>query len=149
AWLLVCFFVLPLWIFREKRDFIRAFWVLLIPMLATIIVILIHHSMLKFSFDKVQKAMSGLYYNHVDYSSVISMFFPLLLVAWPMTRGKGFFVKFLLTLVILIFIAGIGFSYARAAVVGIFFAIAVGLAIRMRLVNFIMPAFYGLIILLM
>jgi O-antigen ligase len=149
SWLLVCFFVLPIWIFREKKDFVRAFFVLLIPMLITIIVILIHHSMLKFSFDKVQKAMSGLYYNHVDYSTVISMFFPLLLVAWPMTKGKGFLVKLLLALVILTFIAGIGFSYARAAVIGVIFAIVVGLAIRMRLVNFIMPAFYGLIILLM
>ncbi len=148
SWLLACFFVMPVWIFREKKDFIKGFYVLLVPMLITIIVILIHHSMLHFSFDKVQKSMSGLYYNHVDYSTVISMFFPLLLIAWPLSRGKGFFVKFVLSIVILIFIAGIIFSYARAAVIGIGFAVVVGLAIRMRLVNFIMPAFYGMIILL-
>lgn len=149
SWLMVCFFILPLWIFREKKDYIRGFFVVLIPMLATVIVILIHHWLLHFSFDKVQKAMSGLYYNHVDYSTVISMFFPLLLIAWPLTKGRGLLVKLVLSTVILIFIAGIIFSYARAAVVGIFFAIAIGLAIRARLVNFIMPAFYGLMILLM
>lgn len=149
AWLLVCFFVMPIWIFRRKKDFITGFFVLLVPMLATVIVILIHHAMLHFSFDKVQKAMSGLYYNHVDYSTVISMFFPLLLIAWPLTKGKGFFVRFPLLIIILIFIAGIAFSYARAAVVGVAFAIIIGLAMRARLVNLVMPAFYGLIILLM
>jgi O-antigen ligase len=149
SWLMVCYFILPLWIFREKKDFIRGFFVMLIPMLITVIVILIHHSLLHFAFDKVQKAMSGLYYNHVDYSTVISMFFPLLLIAWPLSKGKGLLVKLVLAVVILLFAAGIAFSYARAAVVGIVFAIMVGMAIRLRLVNLIMPAFYGLIILLM
>ena len=149
SWLLVCFFVLPIWIFREKKDFVKGFLILLIPMLITIIVILIHHAMLHFSFDKVQKSMSGLYYNHVDYSTVISMFFPLLLVAWPLTKGKGFIVRSILLMIILTFIAGIIFSYARAAVIGIGFAIAVGIAMRMRLVNLVMPSIYALIILLM
>ncbi len=149
TWLLVCFFVLPVWIFREKKDFVRGFLVMLIPMLITVIVILIHHYMLGFRFDKVQKSMSGLYYNHVDYSTVISMFLPLLLVALPLTKGRNIFVRGTLLLIILIFIAGIGFSYARAAVIGVIFAIVVGIAMRMRLVNYIMPAFYGVIILLM
>jgi O-antigen ligase len=149
SWLLVCFFVLPIWIFRGKKDFIKGFLILLIPMLITIIVILIHHAMLHFSFDKVQKSMSGLYYNHVDYSTVISMFFPLLLVAWPLTKGKGFIVRSILLMIIMTFIAGIIFSYARAAVIGIGFAIAVGIAMRMKLVNLVMPSIYALIILLM
>jgi len=148
TWLLVCFFVMPVWIFKEKKDFIRGFFLLLIPMLITVLVILAHHAMLGFKFDKVQKSMSGLYYNHVDYSTVISMFFPLLLIAVPLSKGKSAFTRAVLYGIILIFIAGIGFAYARAAVIGVVFAIVVGLAIRLRLVNFIMPAFYGLMILL-
>lgn len=149
TWLLVCFFILPLWIFREKKDFVRGFLVMLVPMLATVIVILIHHYFLGFKFEKVQKSMSGLYYNHVDYSTVISMFLPLLLVAVPLTKGRNIFIRGSLLLIILIFMTGIGFAYARAAVIGVVFAIVIGLAMRMRLVNFIMPAFYGVIILLM
>ncbi len=149
TWLLVCFFVLPVWVFREKKDFIKGFFILLVPMLITVIVILIHHAMLHFSFDKVQKSMSGLYYNHVDYSTVISMFFPLLLIAWPLSKGRGILTKGPLLIIILLFIAGIAFSYARAAVVGVAFALVVGAAIRMRLVNFVMPGIYALIILLM
>jgi O-antigen ligase len=149
TWLLVCFFFIPVWIFREKKDFAKGFKLLLIPMLLTVLVILVHHAMLGFKFDKVQKSMSGLYYNHVDYSTVISMFFPLLLIAWPMTKGKSPLVRIMLGSIIVIFALGIGFAYARAAVVGLIFAIVVGVAIRMKLVNFIMPGFYAVIILLL
>jgi len=148
TWLLVCFFILPIWIFQEKKDFIRGFLMLLVPMLITVMVILVHHAVLGFRFDMVQKSMSGLYYNHVDYSTVISMFFPLLVIAVPLTKGRHVFIRGGLIAIILLFIAGIAFAYARAAVIGVVFAVVIGVAMRMRLVNFVMPAFYGLIILL-
>ena len=149
TWLLTCFFILPIYIFREKKDFVRGFLLLLVPMLITILVILVHHAFLGFKFDKVQKAMSGLYYNHVDYSTVISMFLPLLIVAVPLTKGKNIFIRGGLILTILIFLAGIWFAFARAAEIGIVFAIVIGVAIRLRLVNFIMPSIYAVIILTM
>lgn len=149
-WLLVCFFVFPVWIFTEKKDFVKGFFVLLIPMVATILVILVHHSMYGFRFDRIQRAITQLYYNHVDYSTVISMFFPLLLVSvWPLIRKRNIFLKTTLLTLILIFIAGIGFAYARAAVVAVVFGIVVAVAIRLRLGNLVMPGFYALIILLM
>ena len=146
TWLMVCFYIIPVWIFKEKKDFVKGFILMLIPMLITVLVILVHHYMLGFRFDKVQRSMSGLYYNHVDYSTVISMFFPLLLVAWPLTKGKGILVRTVLAGIILIFITGITFAYARAAVVGIVFAIVIGLAMRLRLAHLVMPAFYVLLI---
>jgi O-antigen ligase len=149
TWLLVCFFFLPVWIFREKKDFVKGFLIMLIPMLATILVILVHHAMLGFKFDKVQKSMSGLYYNHVDYSTVISMFFPLLLVAWPLTKGRNIFIRWSLFFVMIIFLVAIYFAYARAAWLGLVFAVVIGFAMRLRVVKWIMPGFYALIIMLM
>lgn len=148
TWLLVSFYIIPIWIFREKKDFVKAFMLLLIPMLGTILVILVHHAMLGFKFNMVQKSMSGLYYNHVDYSTVISMFFPLLLVAWPLTKGRNIFVRWSLFGIILIFLVAIFFAYARAAELGLVFAIVIAVAIRLRLVNWIMPAFYALLVVL-
>jgi O-antigen ligase len=141
-WLTVCYFLLPVFIFKEKKDFIKAFRLMLVPMLLTVIVILIHHAMLGFKFDKVQKSITGLYYNHVDYSAVISMFFPLLLVAYSLSKGRNMFIRGGLLLIIAIFIAGIGFSYARAAVIAVVFALVIGWAMRKRLVNLVMPGFY-------
>jgi len=149
SWLMVCYFILPVFIFTDKKDYIKAFFILLIPMLATVIVILVHHYFLGFRFDKVQKSITGLYYNHVDYSSLISMFLPFLLVAYPLTKGRSVVTRWTLIIIIAIFIAGIGFSYARAAVIAVVFALVIGIAIRMRLVNMVMPVFYALIILML
>lgn len=145
CWLVACYLFMPVLVFKEKRDFITGFRLIFIPTLVTIIIILIHHAMLRFDFDKVQASMSGLYYNHVDYSSVISMVFPLLLVAYPLTKGWSKVIRRLLLLCILIFAAGIFFSYARAAVLAVIFAAVVGLAAKKRLVNFVMPGFYAAI----
>lgn len=150
SWLLVSFFIFPIWIFQEKKDFVKGFFVLLVPMLATVIVILVHHSMYNFAFHKIQRAITQLYYNHVDYSTVLSMFFPLLIVTcWPLVRKRNIFIRSALVVTIILFTAGIGFAYARAAVVAVIFAAVVGVAIRMRLANLVMPGFYALIILLM
>jgi O-antigen ligase len=78
------------------------------------------------------------------------MFFPLLIVTcWPLVRKRNIFIRSALIVTILLFTAGIGFAYARAAVVAVIFAAVVGIAIRMRLANLVMPGFYALIILLM
>lgn len=150
TWLLVCFFVFPIWIFQEKKDFVRGFFVLLVPMLITILIILAHHSIYRFAFHKIHRAISNLYYNHVDYSTVISMFFPILLVScWPLIRKRHILIKLAFAFVVVVFIAGITFAYARAAVVAVVFAAVVSIAIRMRLVNLVMPSFYALIIMLL
>lgn len=152
TWIMVCFFMLPVFIFREKKDFIIGFKLLLIPTLITVIIILIHHALLGFRFEKVQMSLAflgqSLYYNHVDYSSVTSMLFPLLLVAFSLTKHRSWATRGGLIVIILIFIAGIIFAQTRAAYIAVFFGLAVGIAIRLKLVNLIMPTIYALIILL-
>jgi O-antigen ligase len=49
----------------------------------------------------------------------------------------------------LFLIPAIYLTYARAAVLAVVFALAVGIAIRLKLANLIMPAFYGVLALMM
>lgn len=149
TWLFACYMIMPVFIFKEKKDFVVAFKLLLFPMLGTVIVIMVHHAMLGFRFDKVQRSITNLYINHVDYSTVISQFFPLLIVAYPLTKGRSIVTRWLLLLIIILFGAAIGFSYARAAVIAVIFAIVIGIAIRIKLVNLVMPGFYAVLIMLL
>ena len=153
SWLMVCYFILPLFIFTEKKDYVRAFKLMVIPALLTVIIIVIHHAALGFSFKKVQRSLEflgqSLYYNHVDYSSVTSMLFPLLLVGYTLTKKRSWVTRITFLVVILIFIAGIVFAQTRAAYIAVIFAVTVGVCMRLRLVNFIMPTIYGLIILML
>lgn len=146
TWFLISFFVLPYYVFRKKEDFKRAFLLFLVPLVATMAIIIVRHAARGFEFRRVEQAIGGLYYNHVDYSAVISIFFPLLFVAIPMSRKlRNPFVNIALIGLILFFIPAIYLTFARAAVVAVIFAIAVAVAIRLRLANLIMPVFIGFI----
>lgn len=146
TWFLISFFILPYYVFREKKDFKRAFLLFLVPLVVTIIIIMIRHAARGFEFRRVEHAIGNLYYNHVDYSAVISIFFPLLLVAIPMSRSyRNPFINIALIGLIMLFLPAIYLTFARAAVVAVIFAICVAIAIRIRLANLIMPAFIGFI----
>ncbi len=147
TWFLASFFIFPILVFSEKKDFKLAFRIFLIPLVITMLVILFRHYQYSFNFRKVEKAISPIYYNHVEYSTVISMFFPLLCMVYPLTKGKKPWMRFLILLAILFFLPVIYLTYARAAMVAVVFAACVGIAIRMRLANLIMPAFFALLIL--
>jgi O-antigen ligase len=149
CWFMVSFFVLPILVFREKKDFRKAFIIVLVPLLATALIIFYRHYQIGFNFRKVEKAIGGIYYNHVDYSTVLSMFFPLLCIAFSLSKGKNWIVRGILFAIILFFILAIYFTYARAAMVAVVFAIVIYLAIRLRLVNLVMPVFYGFMALML
>lgn len=149
TWFLTSFFILPFFVFKEKKDFKNAFLIVLIPLVLTMLIIFYRHASEGFHFRKIEKAIGMLYYNHVDYSTVLSMFLPLLLVAFSLTKGRSIVTRGAIIVLILIFIPTIYLTYARAAIVAIVFALMLGLAIRLRLANLIMPVFYGVIALLM
>ena len=149
CWFLVSFLVLPLFIFKEKKDFRKGFVFFLIPLFVTMVFIFYQHYRIGFNFRKVEKAIGILYYNHVDYSTVMSMFFPVLCLAYPLTRGMNWIVRGLLLIIIIFFLPAIYFTYARAAMVAVVFAYVIYIAIRLRLVNLVMPAFYGMMALIL
>lgn len=148
TWFLVAFFLIPFFVFKEKKDFRNAFLIVLVPLVVTMFIIFARHASEGFHFRKIEKAIGLLYYNHVDYSTVLSMFLPLLFIAFSLTKGRSFVTRGTIIVLILIFLLTIYLTYARAAIVAVVFAITLGIAIRIRLANLIMPVFYGVIIML-
>lgn len=144
TWYLIGFFFMPIWFLKEKKDFTKLFLCLLIPLLLYITIILIRHSFYDFQFYYIDAAVGNLFYKHVDYASVISMFFPFVLVSYFIAQQKT--VKKLLLVLILIFLIAVVLSYTRAAMGGIVFGMLIVFAIRIRLVNWMMPSFYTIVI---
>jgi O-antigen ligase len=145
VWYLICFFVLPVFIFKDKQDLKKAFLLLLLPVATTAAVISARLAVYHFSFAAIGAAVGNLYINHVEYAAVVSIFYPLLWVAYPLTAGSRRWVRVTLFILILFFIPVIFLTYARVAILAVMFAAVVGVAIRVRLVNIIMPALYGMI----
>lgn len=149
TWFLAVFFLFPVFVFKEKKDFRTALLLLLTPVLASIVVILIRHAMLGFRFSQINNAIGLFYYNHVEYSTILSMMFPLVCVVYPLTKSRGRIYRRGWLILVLLLLTALFFSYARAAILAILFSMVVGVAIKCRLVNWIMPLFYGAIALLM
>lgn len=146
-WFLNAFVVIPVFIFKEKKDYITAFRLFGVTLTLTAIIILVRHARLKFDFMAIHDAVGYLYYNRVEYSTVLSMFFALLCAAVPLTKGRSW-QRALLWLVIILFLPAIYFTFARAAILAIIFMFVVNVAIRIRLVNWVFPLFFAFIIFL-
>jgi O-antigen ligase len=144
-WFLASFFVIPLFIFTNKKDFKRGFLLLVIPVYATVLWVFTRHALLGFSFRRIEKAIGDIYFNHVDYSTVMSMIYPLLWVAVPLTKGKNPVLRGILWAAIIFMLPAIYFTYARAAILAVMFSAMLGITIRYKLAHLIMPAFYGVI----
>lgn len=146
VWYLACFFVLPVLVVRDKADFRKAFLLFLIPVVATSVIILYRLLTHHFRFAAIGVSVGKLYINHVEYAAVLSIFYPLIWVAWPLTKRSGTWKRLALFLALLFFIPALFFTYARVVVPALAFAIVVGVAIKYRLVNFIMPLIYATVI---
>lgn len=146
CWFLVSLFVLPVFIFREKKDFKRGFLLFLIPLLATMLVILVRHASMNFGFLMINKAIGTIYFNRVDYATIMSMYFPLVLIAIPLSKGLKAWWRIALVFVLLFFLPAIWFAFARGAIMAVVFALVMGVAIRIKLGKLILPVFYGVVI---
>lgn len=143
TWYLVCFFVIPVWLIKNRKDIKTIFLLWLIPILITIVIILIRHASYGFTFFNIDAAVGTLYYKHVDYASVLSMFYPLVFAAYIISRKTYKRLSILLFLLNLLFITAIILSYTRAAMGAVVFSFIVAYAIRLKLANYIIPVFYA------
>jgi O-antigen ligase len=140
-WFLSSYIILPVLIIRKKSDIIKAFLLFVIPALLHAVVAFVWHFFLDFDYWSSNEVVRPFYVNHVDHATVLSMLFPLMLVAYQLTKGKKWQRRLCLAALIFL-IPAIYVTGARAAMLGVIFALIVAFAIRKKLVNFIMPAFF-------
>lgn len=143
AWVLISFFILPILVFKEKKDFKKGFWLFLVPMVFTALIIFYRHAGFGFKFRKIEKAIAGIYYNHVDYSTVLSMFLPVMAVALGLMKGYKRYLRWVMLLCILFILAAVYFTFARAAMLALVFSFVIYVGIRLRMVNLVMPLFFA------
>ncbi len=146
SWLMICYLLFPVLIFREKKDFIRAFWVFAVPFIAYTIFVFSWHATHHFGYWESNRVVLPFYMNHVDYSTALSMFFPLLLTGFQLTRKNKLLERLIILALLVFFIAAISVAGSRAAMLGILFALCIAFAIRKKIVNWVMPVLYAFII---
>jgi O-antigen ligase len=114
VWYIVTFYFLTRLMLREERDMRLFIRVVAVPLTFAVLSTLIRHGMEGFSFEEVNYVMQPLFRNHVNFSAIISIFIPFVLLGFVWSKGKGF-QRWLFGISLLILILGVQFSYTRAA----------------------------------
>ncbi len=131
TWYIFAFYFFSLITLKTIKDLKKAFWFIFIPMLLTVIITLIRHAAIGFSFEMVHTVFHPFHRNHVNYSALLSLFFPILVIAtgWYGTYSQRWW---LLVLSAVIFLIGIYFAYTRAGYIALMIAAGAYVVIRMK-----------------
>jgi O-antigen ligase len=136
-WYVVTFYFLGSKLMRTEDDLKTFVRYVGIPLVFIVLVCIVRHARLGFTFEEVNFALSPFFRNHVSYASVMALFFPFLWIAttWYPRWTKHWNYTALGALVLLI---GIQFSYTRAAYGAILLALGAYYIIRWRLMKYVL-----------
>lgn len=133
-WYVVTFYFLAGYLLKTEKNLRTFFWCVFSSLLFTVIVIIIRHAIVGFSFEEVNFVLKPFYRNHVSYASLLVLFFPYLWYA-PNWYKKYGFTWWLLMGCVLLFLAATYFTYTRAAYASLVIAVGVYLIIRWKLMK--------------
>ncbi|MBK7692238.1 MAG: O-antigen ligase family protein [Bacteroidetes bacterium] len=141
TWYIIPFFLWPIIFFQEKKVVIRSYQLLFSSLFVIVIVVLIRFSAVGFAFDRVHDPIQPFFQNHVMYGSMVSVTLPFVVAAFTLSRKLS--IQWLISLAaILFFLAGVYYSYSRAAWVAVIFAGGAYIAIRLKIMHWVILAFY-------
>ncbi len=146
-WLIVpmYFFGARLFYIREKTQ--RQFVVFQIVSLSVVVLYtLVRHAAYRFGDNESHWVMQPFYKDHAIYGSAIALFIPVLL-ALISNRNYSFTRRFFIGLAIGILLIGLLFSYSRAAWLGFFIAVILGVIVQFKVkFKVLFVGFLGLVL---
>ncbi len=133
-WYVLPFYLLSGWLMRSFRDFRRLFWIVLLPLVITVVYVMVRHAAEGFTFASVGSVLHPFYSNHVIYAALLAVFFPWLWYMRLEYRHRPVW-NALFWGLILFMLAAIYLSYTRAAYIAVLSSVGVYVLIRLRLVG--------------
>lgn len=138
SWYLVGHVIGTFWIIKNSERFKVAIIILVFSTVATISIVMVEHGLEGFTFDSIGAACNPLYRNHVNYGVFIVMVLPFAFILRLHTRKQSIH-RLIMDIVILLYLAGIYFSYTRGAWLAIPVMFIVWYCVRRRLLRFLFP----------
>ena len=131
-WFIVPFYFIGILIFRDVKNIKRFNWLYVLPLLAIILYTLFNHA--GYGFDKPHSnmVMKPFYNDHTAYGAVIAMFVPFF-IGFSLSKDYSNSQRLGAFMVLFMLIAGLIFSYSRAAWISMTFALMVYGAIYFKI----------------
>lgn len=131
-WFVCAMYFVASRLFEKEKYKERFFWMYLLSFVGVIFYTLIHHSMYAFEQDPAHWVMSPFFKDHTSYGASIAMFIPFAVLAIGM-RDNSASMKGIAIFVTTVLMVGLIFSFTRAAWVSLAGALAVYVAIKLRI----------------
>lgn len=138
SWYIIGNVVGTYWIIKNSERLHLIFSILVFSTAATIFIVMIEHGMEGFTFESIGAACNPLYRNHVNYGVFIVMVLPFTLIL-RLNTDKQSIHRLIIDSVIMLFLAGIYFSYTRGAWLAIPVMFVIAYCVRRRLLRFLYP----------
>ena len=113
SWYIISFLIAPLILLNDKRRIRLAAMVLLGSILLAMLIILVRHAFLGFSFASINEAAEWFFRNHVNYSAMLVCAFPMLLAFYLLSTSTS--KRKFIVIVSLVTLVALYFTYARGA----------------------------------
>lgn len=122
VWYVVPFFYFPLVYFRNDEDFIKTYRILYLFLFLAILIVLVRHGMEGFTFASSYEVVRPFFRNHVSYAAISVVCLPFVWAFYKTAASNSNRKKFLF-FVMMVFLTGIYFSFTRAAILSVVFAV--------------------------
>ncbi len=132
SWYIATFFFMALIVLKKADDFRRLVLFLGIPLTLITLVVLFRHALLGFSFQSVNETVVPFFRNHVNYAALLSVAFPYLFFM-RLNYERGTWQRRFLGFALPVLLAGVYYSYTRAAWVAMLAAGIAYFMVRYRL----------------
>ena len=130
-WFLVTFYFIAIQIFKEK-DKIRPFlWLYIIPLTMVIIYTVTNHYFHDFDDKPAHFVMQPFFKDHTSYGAILVMYLPVLVYLLYFYQKPS--MKFYSTILLVIFLIGVIFSYTRAAWLSLAASIALWAVYKLKI----------------
>lgn len=113
-WLIVPIFYFGLLLFKKVSNIKKFIWLYLISLSIVITYTLLRHASFGFSEEAGHWVMSPFFKDHTSYGAIITLMLPVLVAFFQLSK-KETTTRFLLLLLIGVFLIGLYYSYTRAA----------------------------------
>ncbi len=133
-WYVVPFFIIPLIIAEHIRDFERVYRVLYQFLFVSITIVLVRHAFEGFTFAASYDVVRPFFRNHVNYAAICVVCLPFVWAFLRMAKQDGSRIWWMYW-VFFTFVAGIYFSFTRAAILSMVIALIASLIIHRKWVK--------------
>ncbi|MFC2129727.1 O-antigen ligase family protein [Bacteroidota bacterium] len=145
-WFIIGFYILAIQIFKKEKNMHRYIWLYVISFSVVIVYTIVRHSAHGLDNQVMAHSMMQPFYkDHTSYGATLAFLLPVLMGFFALTKRGDINSRFLMILLILVFIAATVFSYTRAAWVSLIAGLAIFIVIRLR-IKFVILSIAGMVL---